>query len=160
VTAVGRLSRAAEIRRCRHQKLRRSRRRHDRRRVVPARVRGQLPVGASGYRGDRVPRRGGRESCEGPHGDRCPPIHRVSAQTRRRLIRAGCVCLALLPGVLRAQADTTARRTTTAGDTTARDTTAALLPVFGPAIASGPLPKHTRYTFTSDSLLLSSARTL
>jgi len=67
--------------------------------------------------------------------------------------------------VLRAQADTTARRTTTARDTTARDTTArdtsaALLPVFGPAIASGPLPKHTRYTFTSDSLLLSGARTL
>ncbi|PYO73715.1 MAG: hypothetical protein DMD64_06220 [Gemmatimonadetes bacterium] len=92
-------------------------------------------------------------------------MHRVSAQTRRRLIRAGCVCLALLPGVLRAQADTTARRTTTARDTTARDTTArdtsaALLPVFGPAIASGPLPKHTRYTFTSDSLLLSGARTL
>ena len=63
--------------------------------------------------------------------------------------------------MLGAQADTTARRdTTTARDTTARDTSAALLPGFGPAIAPGPLPKYTRYTFTSDSLLLSDARTL
>jgi len=35
-----------------------------------------------------------------------------------------------------------------------------LLPVFGPAIAPGPLPKHTRYTFTSDSIVLSGARSL
>jgi len=67
--------------------------------------------------------------------------------------------------VLAAQADTTARRTTTARDTTARDTTArdtsaALLPVFGPTIAPGPLPRYARYTFTNDSLLLSGARTL
>jgi len=59
-----------------------------------------------------------------------------------------------------ARADTTARDTSTARDTTARDTSAALLPVFGPAIVPGPLPKHTRYTFTTDSILLSGARTL
>ncbi len=62
--------------------------------------------------------------------------------------------------MLAAQVATPRRDTTTARDTTARDTSAALLPVFGPAIAPGPLPKYTRYTFTSDSMLLSGARTL
>ena len=65
-----------------------------------------------------------------------------------------------------AQADTTRRDTTAAPydstqrDTTARDTTPALLPVFAPAIAPGPLPIGARYTFTTDSVLLSNARTL
>ena len=36
----------------------------------------------------------------------------------------------------------------------------ALLPTFEPAIMSGPLPRGTRYTFTTDSVLLSNARTL
>src|SRR5258705_136052 len=36
----------------------------------------------------------------------------------------------------------------------------ALLPTFEPAIMPGPFPKGSRYTFTLDSILLSSARTL
>ena len=36
----------------------------------------------------------------------------------------------------------------------------ALLPTFQPAIMPGPFPKGSRYTFTLDSILLSSARTL
>jgi hypothetical protein len=74
--------------------------------------------------------------------------------------------LALIPAVLTAQVDTAARdttalpRDTTARDTTARDTMPALLPTFGAAIVPGPLPRGTRYVFTSDSVLLSSARTL
>jgi len=74
--------------------------------------------------------------------------------------------LALLPAALAAQVDSTRRDTTVARDTSARDTTAArdtttvLLPTFEPAIMPGPLPKGTRYTFTLDSILLSSARTL
>ena len=83
--------------------------------------------------------------------------------------RAGLFVLALLPAALSAQVDTTRRdttaRDTTARDTTARDTTArdtlpALLPTFEPAILPGPLARGTRYTFTTDSVLLSSARTL
>ena len=35
-----------------------------------------------------------------------------------------------------------------------------LLPTYGPAIVSGPLPRGTRYVFTADSILLSSSRTL
>ena len=74
--------------------------------------------------------------------------------------RGGLCVLALLPAALAAQVDST-RRDTTARDTTAaRDTTTALLPTFAPAIMPGPLPRGTRYTFTSDSILLSSARTL
>jgi len=72
------------------------------------------------------------------------------------------IALAFLPSALAAQVDTTARRDTTATrDTTAaRDTTTVLLPTFAPAIMPGPLPKGTRYTFTADSIILSSARTL
>ena len=78
--------------------------------------------------------------------------------------RASLLVLALLPAALAAQVDTAGRaraaRDTSARDTTARDTTPALLPTFEPAIMSGPLPLGTRYTFTSDSVLLSNARTL
>jgi TonB-dependent receptor-like protein len=60
----------------------------------------------------------------------------------------------------RGRPDTTARATTPGRDTSARDTSAALLPAFGAAIVPGPFPKNTRYTFTTDSILLSGARTL
>ena len=85
------------------------------------------------------------------------------------LARAGLLVLALLPAALAAQVDTTRRgtpardtsaRDTTARDTTARDTLPVLLPVFTPSIAPGPLPRGMRYTFTVDSMLLTSARTL
>jgi hypothetical protein len=71
---------------------------------------------------------------------------------------------------LSAQVDTTRRppipQDTTVRDTTARDTSAArdtlpaLLPTMAPALVGGPLPRGARYTFTMDSILLSSARTL
>jgi hypothetical protein len=71
------------------------------------------------------------------------------------------IALAFLPSALAAQADTTVRDSTATRDTTAaRDTMPALLPTFASAILPGPLPKGTRYTFTADSILLSSARTL
>jgi hypothetical protein len=81
------------------------------------------------------------------------------------LIRAGLVALAAwcaLPASAVAQADTTQRDTTVASDTTPPppDTTAVLLPIFDPAIAPGPLPRGARYTFTADSLLFLSSRTL
>lgn len=83
------------------------------------------------------------------------------------MIRAGLAVGALaalcaLPATVRAQADTTQRDTTVAPDTTPPppDTTAVLLPIFEPAIAPGPLPFGARYTFTADSLLFLSSRTL
>ncbi|MGH7521330.1 MAG: hypothetical protein ACREMI_08630, partial [Gemmatimonadales bacterium] len=81
------------------------------------------------------------------------------------MIRAGLVALAAWcawPASAGAQADTTQRDTTAAADTTAPppDTMAVLLPVFDPAIAPGPFPKGTRYTFTADTLLFLSSRTL
>jgi hypothetical protein len=83
------------------------------------------------------------------------------------LIRAGLPAVALAAlgvfsatRIAAAQADTTRRDTTAATDTTKRDTLPALLPVFTPAIAPGPLPLGMRYTFTVDSLLLTSARTV
>jgi hypothetical protein len=87
------------------------------------------------------------------------------------VIRAGFVALALVgasalaPGAA-AQVDTTRRDTTTARDTTqgrdstSQDTITVLLPSAALPIAPGPLPAGARYTFTADSLLLSSARTL
>jgi len=65
-----------------------------------------------------------------------------------------------LPATLTAQVDSTRRDTTAAADTTKPDTTAALLPTMPAEIAPGPLPKGARYTFTVDSILLSSSRTL
>lgn len=61
-----------------------------------------------------------------------------------------------------AQADTTQRDTTAAArDTTPEpDTTEVLLPTFPSGLAPGPLPRGARYTFTADSLLLLSSRTL
>ncbi len=83
------------------------------------------------------------------------------------MIRAGLLAFALAAlgafsatRTAAAQADTTRRDTTAATDTTKRDTLPALLPVFTPGIAPGPLPRGMRYTFTVDSLLLTSARTV
>jgi hypothetical protein len=67
---------------------------------------------------------------------------------------------AVVPSTAAAQADTTQRDTTAASDTTQRDTIPALLPTFPAPIAPGPLPRGARYTFTADSLILSSAHTL
>ena len=79
------------------------------------------------------------------------------------MIRAGLL-VAALSGVVAAgtaaQVDTTARDTTAREDSTTRDTVPALLPTLPLPIAPGPLPAGARYTFTADSLLLSSARTL
>ena len=85
------------------------------------------------------------------------------------MIRAGLLALILAGGTAAratAQADTTRRDTTTvrdtaaAPDTTQRDTAAVLLPTFAAPIAPGPLPRGSRYTFTTDSLLLTNAKTL
>jgi hypothetical protein len=56
--------------------------------------------------------------------------------------------------------DSTARRDSTPRDSLARDTAAALLPLLPLPIAAGPLPAGSRYTFTTDSLLFTNARTL
>jgi TonB-dependent receptor-like protein len=75
----------------------------------------------------------------------------------------GAAALLLLFGGARpgaAQVDTTARDTTARKDTTARDTTPAYLPVFATPTPNGPLPRGTRYSFTTDSFALSSIQTL
>jgi hypothetical protein len=60
-----------------------------------------------------------------------------------------------------AQVDTTVHDSTARRDSVPpRDTTTALLPVFPLPIAPGPRPVGSRYTFTTDSLLFSNARTL
>ena len=56
--------------------------------------------------------------------------------------------------------DTSARDTTVRRDTTARDTAPAYLPVFAEPIPPGPLPRGTRYSFTTDSFALSGIQTL
>ena len=79
------------------------------------------------------------------------------------MIRAGLLVATLSSVVATsaaAQADSIPRDTTARRDSTARDTAPALLPAFPLPIAPGPLPVGARYTFTADSLLLSSARTL
>ena len=79
------------------------------------------------------------------------------------MIRAGLLALILAGGTAAratAQADTTRRDTTAVRDTAAvpdttqRDTAAVLLPTFAAPLAPGPLPRGSRYTFTTDSLLL------
>jgi len=59
-----------------------------------------------------------------------------------------------------ARRDTLGRDSTARRDTTARDTVPRYLPVFLEAIPAGPLPRGTRYTFTTDSLVLSNVQTL
>jgi hypothetical protein len=75
---------------------------------------------------------------------------------------AALAALCAMPASAVAQADTTQRDTPAASDTTpqAPDTTEALLPIFQAAIAPGPLPRGARYTFTADSLLFLTSRTL
>lgn len=80
------------------------------------------------------------------------------------MIRAGLLA-AVLAGTVAAgaaaQVDSTARDTTARRDTVPpHDTTTALLPALPIAIAPGPLPAGMRYTFTTDSLLFTNARTL
>jgi len=74
------------------------------------------------------------------------------------VIRAFALALALAGAPGLAAQDTTAARDTTAPPPP--DTVAALLPTFEPALAPGPLPRGARYTFTADSLLFLSSRTL
>jgi len=85
------------------------------------------------------------------------------------LIRAvlfATLALAAVATSVAAQADTTQRDTTAAGQQVGDsapprpDTTEMLLPTFTPVIAPGPLPRGARYTFTDDSLLLLSSQTL
>ncbi len=81
------------------------------------------------------------------------------------MIRVSLVALALSGAVATgavAQVDSTVHDSTAKRDSTVppRDTTTALLPVMPVAIAPGPLPAGTRYTFTTDSLIFTNARTL
>src|SRR5207247_2177707 len=136
---VGRVPRAAQVRHRRRQELRRPGRRHDRGGLVPARVRGRLPLGAPRHRGHGLHRRRGPPPGQGPDGSRGPALHRIHSQARGRVtrgLRGAAVLLALVgaggggAAPAAAQVDTTARDTTARKDTTARDTTPAYPPVF------------------------------
>ncbi|MGH7673205.1 MAG: TonB-dependent receptor plug domain-containing protein, partial [Gemmatimonadales bacterium] len=59
-----------------------------------------------------------------------------------------------------AQADTTRDSTAAGAPTAARDTLPKILPTFALPVPAGPLPRGARYTFTADSLLFTSARSL
>jgi TonB-dependent Receptor Plug Domain len=79
--------------------------------------------------------------------------------------RAGVLALSLAigaawPSAAAGQADTAAARDTTRRDTTRADTATRLLPRVPAAIAPGPLPAGSRYTFTADSFVFTAARTL
>jgi hypothetical protein len=77
--------------------------------------------------------------------------------------RASFLALSLLIGAASAaagQADTIPRDTAARRDTTPPDTAPRLLPRFPAAIAPGPLPAGSRYTFTADSFVFTGARTL
>src|SRR6266704_3595567 len=142
----------------------------DRRRVVPARIRRGLSVGAPGHRGHRVHRRRGAASGQGSDGGRRPALHRVHSQARGGVTRglSSTAALLLVAVGAAAQVDSTARRDTLARDSTApppkgtttRDTLPHYLPVFPQAIPAGPLPRGTRYTFNTDSLVFSNVQTL
>src|SRR6185312_6692346 len=150
----------------------------DRRRVVPAGIRGGVSLGAPRHRGHCVHR--GRRAApgQGPDGGRRPALHRVHSQARGGVTRglAGAAALLLVAAGAAAQVDSTARRDTlrrdtlrrdstarrdtTARDTTARDTLPRYLPTLPELIPAGPLPRGTRYTFNTDSLVLSNVQTL
>src|SRR5437867_2755844 len=166
---VGRVPRAAQVRHRRRQELRRPGRRHDRGGLVPARVRGRLPLGAPRHRGHGLHRRRGPPPGQGPDGSRGPALHRIHSQARGRVTRGLRGAAVLLAPVgaggggaapAAAQVDTTARDTTARKDTTARDTTPAYPPVFAEPTPAGPLPRGTRYRFTADSFALSNIQTL
>src|SRR5206468_6769108 len=159
---VGRLPRPDEVRHRRREELRRPGGGHDHGGVVPARVRGRLPVGPSRHRGHRVHGRRHAVPGEGPHRHRRAPVHGIRPQARRRLTLGGLLLLlagAPLAGqqdttrrpVAPAVQDTTRRDSTAKKDTTGRDTVAVLVPRFAAPIPAGPLPAGTRYTFTADS---------
>ena len=79
---------------------------------------------------------------------------------------AGAAALLLVAAGAAAQVDSTARRdtlgrdSTTRRDTTARDTLPRYLPTLPELIPAGPLPRGTRYTSNTDSLVLSNVQTL
>ena len=73
------------------------------------------------------------------------------------MIRA-TLLVAALSGAVAAGA--AAQADTTRDSTAARDTLPGILPTFGLPVPAGPLPRGARYTFTADSLLFTSARTL
>jgi hypothetical protein len=66
--------------------------------------------------------------------------------------------VAALSGAVAASA--VAQADTTRDSTAVRDTLPRILPTFARAVPAGPLPRGARYTFTVDSLLFTSARTL
>ena len=86
---------------------------------------------------------------------------------------AGAAALLLVAAGAAAQVDSTVRRDTlrrdstaatpadtTPRDTTARDTLPRYLPTLPELTPAGPLPRGTRYTFNTDSLVLSNVQTL
>src|SRR5438093_474956 len=168
--AVGRVPRPAQVGHRRRQELGRAGRRVDRRRVVPARIRGGVSLGAPRHRRHRVHRRRGAAPGQRPDGGRRPALHRVHSQARGGVTRglSSTAALLLVAVGAAAQVDSTARRDTlardstapTPKDTTTRDTLPHYLPVFPQAIPAGPLPRGTRYTFNADSLIFSNVQTL
>src|SRR5437762_799041 len=140
------------------------------RRVVPARIRGGVSLGAPRHRRHRVHRRRGTAPGQRPDGGRRPALHRVHSQARGGVTRglSSTAALLLVAVGAAAQVDSTARRDTLARDSTApppkdtttRDTVPHYLPVFPQAIPAGPLPPGTRYTFNADSLIFSNVQTL
>src|SRR5213079_1524972 len=168
VAAVGRVSRPAQVGHRGHEELGGAGRRLDRGRLVPARIRGGLPLGAPRHRRDGVHRGRRAAQGQGSDGDRRAALHRIHPQARGGVTRGlGCAAVLLsLAAAAAAQVDTTARRDTTARDSTARRDSAAAdslpryLPVFPAPIPPGPAPCGTRYSFTADSFALSNIQTL
>src|ERR1051326_2600537 len=141
--------------------------------LVPARIRGGVPLGPPRHRRNGLHRGRGAAPGQGSHGGRCAAVHRVHPQARGGVTRGlGCAAVLLsLATAAAAQVDTTARRDTTVRDSTARDSTARrdstradtvprYLPVFPAPLPAGPAPRGTRYSFTAASFALANIRSL